>query len=209
MALSGECFVGMAKRNGMTLVGITLGCETEEARFTDVAALFDYGFDNYKSFKVLKENETTGTVKVKYGHHTFVETKVPSGAYITMPKSGDESLATTEVKLKDHVEAPIKKGTKVGIVTIYENGKKSGTADVVIAETVKKGGPWAALYISDMAFAIAAAIIILIIAFIIIIKTKKRNARKRRELERKRQREARARQIAAERMDKERRGWPY
>ena len=209
MALSGQCFVGMAERDGMTLIGVSLGCETEEDRFKDVAKLFDYGFDNYKSFRIMAENESTGDIKVKYGHNTFVETVVPDGAYITMPKSGDESLATTEVELKDHVDAPIKKGTKVGVCKIYENEKKVGQTDVVIARDVKKGGPWTALYISDMAFYIAAGVLVLFLLLIIFIKSKKRKARKRREEQRRRQREARAMQIAAERKDKERRGWPY
>ncbi|MEE1170488.1 MAG: hypothetical protein UHP11_07275, partial [Anaerovoracaceae bacterium] len=142
-------------------------------------------------------------------HNTSVDTIAPKGAYVTLPKNADESIADTKIILKDHVEAPIKKGTKVGSVEIYEDGKKTGESDVVISRSVKKGGPWTALYISDMAFYIAVAAALLLIVLFIIFRVKVRRARKRREIERRRARERKAMQIAMEREDKKRRGWPY
>jgi hypothetical protein len=44
---------------------------------------------------------------------------------------------------------------------------------------------------------------------LIIFRVKVRKARKRREIERRRARERKAMQIAMEREDKKRRGWPY
>lgn len=208
MALSGYCFVGAAEKDGMTLIGVSLNSGDIE-RFTEVADMFDYGFDNFKTLELVKKNEKTDNVKVKYGHKTSVPTMVPDGAFITMPKSGDESLATTEVKLKDHVEAPIKKGTKVGTLEILEDGKKVDETEIVIAQDVEKGGPWTALYISDMTFYIMAGVAAVILLLIIIVAIKVRSVKKRRALERKREREEMAMRIAAERKDKEQRGWPF
>ena len=208
MAISGYCFVGAAKKNGMTLIGMSMNSGLNR-RFVEVSEMFDYAAANYKSHKLIGRNESTGTIKVKYGHNTFVDTVAPEGAFVTMPKNGDESLADSKVVIKDHVEAPIKKGTKVGVVKIYEDGKKVGESDVVISKTVEKGGPWAALYISDMAFYISAGVLLLIILVIIIMVSRKKKAKRRREEMRKRERERKAMEIAMEREDKRRRGWPY
>lgn len=208
MALSGYCFVGAAEKNGLTMIGVSLNSGNKQ-RFADVAEMFDYGAANYESHELIAKNGDAGNIKVKYGHQTSVDTVVPGGAYVTLPKNADESLADTKIVLKDHVEAPIKKGTKVGVVKIYEDGKKTGESDVVISKSVDKGGPWAAFYISDMTFYIASAVIIVLIILIIMLKIRKRKARKRREEQRRRERERRAMQIAMEREDKKRRGWPY
>lgn len=208
MALSGQCFVGAAEKEGMRLIGVSLN-SGEIERFTDVAKLFDYGFDNFKTSRLMKEGEITGTIKVKYGKHTFVDTKVPAGAYITMPKSGDESLAKTKVILKDHVNAPIKAGAKVGEVVVYEDGKEIDRTPVVMAKAVKKGGPWAALYIADWVFYLVAGILLLIILIIVIVKIMVNRKRRRIELARQRQREEKAMEIARQRADKQQRGWPF
>lgn len=208
MALSGYCFVGAADKDGLNMIGVSLN-SGENQRFVDVANMFDWGAENYKSYELMPKNESCGTIKVKYGHNTFVDTVVPEGAYVTMPKNGDEELADSKTVMKDHVEAPIKKGTKVGVVKIYEDGKKVGESDIVISKTVSKGGPWAALYISDMAFYIAVGVLLLIIVVIMILRARKKRALRRRQEMIRRQRERRAMEIAAERADKERRGWPF
>ena len=74
---------------------------------------------------------------------------------------------------------------------------------------MEKGGPWTALYISDMAFYIMAGVAAFILLLIIIVVLKVRSIKKRRALERKREREEMAMRIAAERKDKEQRGWPF
>lgn len=208
MALSGYCFVGACEKNGLTMIGVSLNSGNKQ-RFADVAEMFDYGVANYKSHELIAKNAGTGKIKVKYGHNTSVDTIAPKGAYVTLPKNADESIADTKIIIKDHVEAPIKKGTKVGTVEIYEDGKKTGESDVVISRSVKKGGPWTALYISDMTFYMAAAAVLILIVLLIIFRVKVRKARKRREIERRRARERKAMQIAMEREDKKRRGWPY
>jgi D-alanyl-D-alanine carboxypeptidase len=170
--------VGACEKNDLTLIGVSLNSGNKQ-RFADVAEMFDYGYANYKSHELMAKNGDTGSIKVKYGHNTFVDTVVPEGAYVTLPKDEDESIADTRIVLKDHVTAPIKKGTKVGSVEIYEDGDKIGESDIVISRSVEKGGPWAAYYISDMAFYAAAAAVALLIIFIIMVRAKVRKDKRR------------------------------
>ena len=209
MLSSGYCFIAGAKRKDTELIAIVLKDEKEIDRFTDAVTLLDFGFKNYHTYEVIAPGADTGKVKVKNGSQTRVKTQVPHGAYVTLPKEGLESLAGNKVILKDNIKAPIKKGTKVGVVELYEGDQKVGTADVTITRTVKKGGPWTAIYISDFtAYTVFGLIVFIIIAFIFLILRKRKLVRIREE-QRRRRREEKARQIAAIREEKRRRGWPY
>ncbi len=44
---AGCCISATATRDGMSLIGVVLGCDNGKQRFADAAALLDYGFANY------------------------------------------------------------------------------------------------------------------------------------------------------------------
>jgi len=209
MAASGYCLVAAAKQKDTEYIAVVLKSPTDLNRYSDAVTMLDYGFDNFYTSKLYAPGADTGRVKVKYGHKTHVRTTVPNGAYITLPTDGAANLGSSKIVLYKNVKAPVKKGTKVGVVNIYEDGVKTDTADILISESVGKGGPWAAWYISDMTAALAAAAVCIIIVLLIIIRSRRRRARRKREASLRAAREERAMQIAAERAEKARRGWPY
>jgi D-alanyl-D-alanine carboxypeptidase (penicillin-binding protein 5/6) len=209
MNASGYCIAAGARRHGMQLIAVVMHAKDNNGRYTNAIPMLDYGFANFTTHKLIDKGDHGGKVKVKYGHHTFVQTTIPDGAYVTLPKQASEDIADYDIVMKKNVKAPIRKGTKVGVVNIYENGKKQGTSDVVISESVQRGGPWTALYISDMAFIIMCVVAALILILLLVIVSRRRQIRKRREIRRRRAREKRAREIAAERAYKRRRDWPY
>ncbi len=169
----------------------------------------DFGFKNYHTYEIMAPGTETGKVKVKYGSKTRVKTKVENGAYVTLPTEGLDSLADSKIVMQKDIKAPIKKGTKVGVVEIYEGEEKVDTADITITETVKKGGPWTAIYISDLTAYLVFAFIGLLILSLILLKIRKRKLMKKREAQRLRKRQQKAREIAAMREEKRRRDWPY
>lgn len=174
MASSGYCFVGAAKRDDKDLIAVVLNESNSDKRFIDCGKIFDYGFLNYRNVELLKTGGSAGRVKVQYGNKTIVDTYVENGAYVTLANS-DKSTIKKEISLNKNVKAPIKKGTKVGKVIIYKNGKKLRSENVRISETVKKGGPWSRFYISDRAF---IAIVILVILIFLLRRKKPKTYRR-------------------------------
>ncbi len=209
MLSSGYCLIGGAKRDDTEIIAIVLRDKKEIDRFTDAITLMDFGFKNYHTYEIMAPGTETGKVKVKYGSKTRVKTKVENGAYVTLPTEGLDSLADSKIVLQKDIKAPIKKGTKVGVVEIYEGEEKVDTADITITETVKKGGPWTAIYISDLTVYLVFAFIGLLILSLILLKIRKRKLMKKREAQRLRKRQQKAREIAAMREEKRRRDWPY
>lgn len=209
MGESGYCFVGAAERDGMDLICVVLKDETRKESFQDATKLLDYGFDNFYTEKMIEKGEDTGNVMVKYGHDTFVPTETNEDGYITLPNQAAESMATSEVKFDDGIKAPIKKGTKVGVVEMLEDGKVVSTADVVITKDVEKGGPWAALYISDMMFYAGAALIAVMLAVIIALNVSRRRKKAALAAEEARRQAEHEAILKAEKEDKIRRDWPF
>ena len=210
MAGSGYCITASAERDGMTLIAVVMQANTDLNRYVDAITMFDYGFDNYYSYELKKPHEKTGRIKVKYGHNCFVQTETEEGVYATLPKQAEgKDMARCEIVLKDHVAAPIKKGKKVGEAKVYENGKVTGTSDIVITKSVKKGGPWTAFYISDLLFTIICAVIALIVVLCIVRKINIDRRRRIEEMKRRRAMSERARRRAAANEYKRRRDWPF
>ncbi|MEE3362572.1 MAG: D-alanyl-D-alanine carboxypeptidase family protein [Anaerovoracaceae bacterium] len=207
------CFCGAAKRGGVELITVTMHGAADQDRFADTISMLDYGFANYHTVTLYKEGEQCGHVWVKGGHRTRVAVNAKDGAFATLTASESDDLAETKVTLKKNLKAPLKKGDTVGTISIYKDGKKTGTAPVVLSEDVTEGGPWTQLYISDPMF----ILIVIVLALLIILRLTviKRRRRRRAELAEKRRkdREKKAMEIALqrrkERERRDERDWPF
>lgn len=131
-SLAGYCFTGTVKRDGQRFISVVFGTDSNAARFKETAKLFDYGFNNYKPEQLVKEGQTfkkNETLPVVKGKEDSV--KIAAANSVSMPvRVGEEKNYKTEVHLdksklnKDgELEAPVKKGAKVGYVTVEYSGK--------------------------------------------------------------------------------------
>lgn len=177
MLSSGWCFIGAAKRGDTELLAVVLNTPSSKDRFGDAIMLIEYGFNNFRTKEVIKPEESCGRVKVKYGAKARVETVTAKAVYMTLPKDAADDSIEKKIILREDVKAPIQKGSKVGVVEIYEKGKKVNTVDVLISESAKRGGPWTAIYISDRTAYILGAVIFFIGLSVVVLRmsNKRRN----------------------------------
>lgn len=212
MNASGYCFSAAVKRGSTTLIAVVMhanGVDGSLSRFSAVIPMFDYGFENFRDVSLVAAGAAVGHVKVRYGHHTFVKAVAAEGASTTLPKEADEDIASYKVVLDKDIKAPLAAGDKVGVVNVYESGEKTASFDVTVTQAVTRGGPWSALYISDMGFfviCLAAAVILLLLA---VRSARRKRKRREHEARMRRAREAQAQSIAARRAEKRKRGWPF
>ncbi len=207
--LAGYCLAAAATKEETTLIAICLKAEEDEQRYQDSLRLLEYGFNNFHSVNIMEEGESCGQIKVKYGHQTKANTAVSTDIIVTLPREGLETVTEKKIILDDKVEAPVKKGTKVGVVEVYEGDEKIRTVDVVLDETVEKGGPWARFYISDLMAQVIAIALGLLLALFLTIKAVKARNRRKRALLLQRQREKKKERLQQEQEYKRRRNWPY
>ncbi|MEG0951908.1 MAG: hypothetical protein RSE96_08275 [Niameybacter sp.] len=101
----------------MELVGVALGAgwnaKGKSRKYTDVIKLMNYGFDNYKKYKVLDDETIYGEVPVQKGKQEQVE--VYAKEEIVLPLSAEEK-AKVEIKktLPSELMAPVLENQVVG-----------------------------------------------------------------------------------------------
>lgn len=179
---AGNCFVGTAKRGGSEFLLVVMGCDTDPARFVDAIKLWNFAFENYETYTILRSGKAAYEERVWGGELRDVQIGTNEDFDITVDKgyNGAENVKTEIVTFEDKVQAPVEKGTILGQVNAFdENGRQVGSADLYALESVQKGGPLSQIGIADedlpYFYAVAGTLLlIIIVAIILIVKRKKK-----------------------------------
>ena len=125
---TGRTLVTAARRDGMTLVAVTLN---DRSDWADHAALLDYGFDNFFVQPLSPPSDMSVSV---------VGGKVESVAVRSAPSSAvlpEGSRITVTVLLPEFAYAPVEAGEVVGCVEYYCGGRLVASLPAVAAESVE------------------------------------------------------------------------
>jgi D-alanyl-D-alanine carboxypeptidase (penicillin-binding protein 5/6) len=126
-----------AKNNNMRLIAIVLGEDVSKVRNKETAELLDYGFVNYKVNVLKKKDEIVDTIKINKGNKKKLRVVLDSDVKVLTKKS-DGKLKYDEKIIMDEVKLPIHVGDKLGILELYNQGKKVGTYNLVSKDNIKK-----------------------------------------------------------------------
>lgn len=145
---AGYCLSAGATRNGKTMISVVLGAEQSHQRNVDSAALLDYGFENFDVYNVVLEPVKPAPIPVKLGLEDTVEVDVPELKVAPqIIKAGWTPEVEQKVVLEKQLNAPVKKGQKVGTVTVSMDGKTLLEQDLVAKENIGKRSFWKAFTI--------------------------------------------------------------
>ncbi len=136
---AGNCLTGTALRDGLRLITVVMGGDRDQSQFTDTAALLDYGFAKYAYRSYYGRDNACASVPVGKGRADAVEAVAVEEVGISYEKAEEDTLSYSVVTVPS-VTAPVKKGDKVGEVSIFAGGECKKTIDLVAAEDVERGG---------------------------------------------------------------------
>ena len=132
---AGYCLSATAKREGMELIAVVMGCESAQKRTADCKALLDYGFATYS---VVRPGLKAGrTVAVHLGKQNTVPVELTERREILVDKAKRTSLSA-RVELAQLVPAPVKKGQQVGTISVYAGEKLLIQLPLAAAQAVAK-----------------------------------------------------------------------
>ena len=134
---AGYCVSATAERDGMELVAVVMGGSTSAERFNGAKKLLDYGFANYNCKNYSPEKEKDTYVNVLKGEERLVKAEC-KGTINILSRKADKDNITTKINLGDTVTAPIKKGDKIGSISVYLGDEEIGAVDIIAASEVKK-----------------------------------------------------------------------
>ena len=127
---SGRCLVSAAKRNGITLVAVTLNAPND---WNDHITMLDYGFSQTETFE-LKCDLSNTQLRVCGGKKSFVSLVQSSSVFYPADGKG----YSCEILLRPFEYAPIEKGEVLGKAVYYSGGKVIAIIPVEAAESVDR-----------------------------------------------------------------------
>ena len=137
---AGYCLAATARRGGMRLVSVVLGSRTSTERFDTAAAMFDYGFANYRLYPVAeKGTPVKGGLAVNGGDAERVPLVLDGDLTLLITKGAEQSVELRP-SLPESLEAPVEMGRRVGSVDVMLDGRQVASLDVVTAGEVSATG---------------------------------------------------------------------
>ncbi len=117
---AGRCVVTAAERDGVQLIAVVLD---GAYMWNDSIAMLDYGFRHIESRELVKKGEKLATVAVAGGEEQTVALVAEKELRLPVP-NGDASAYRREIKAPRSLEAPVRRGEKIGEAVYYYKGKK-------------------------------------------------------------------------------------
>lgn len=135
---AGFCLVASAQRDGMRLISVVMGAESDGARTRASQALLNYGFRFYETRKLYGRNAKVASARVWQGETDEVELGVPKDVYVTFPRGRyDELDAKAEISAK--ITAPVAAGQPLGLVNVSLGETKVATIALTALKEVPEG----------------------------------------------------------------------
>ena len=138
-SLAKYCLSATAVRNDVELIAVVMAAPDYKVRFSEAAALLNYGFANCTLYK--DENpEPLPDADVKNGVSPFVECEYGEQfSYLSTTGENFESV-TKEIRFNEEITAPVTAGDTLGSVVYMLGGREIGSVPIVAAKDIAKAG---------------------------------------------------------------------
>ena len=130
---SGYSLVGTGRRNGISVITVVLGTDSEAQRDADSLALLRYATSSYKRSAVLKRGATVAELPLRYRDQTV---RVVAAEDVRRTVRRDERTTQRVVGLPADVEGPIAAGARLGTIEVVQRGRVVARVPAVTAEAV-------------------------------------------------------------------------
>lgn len=134
---AGCCMAASAKRGDMSLVAVVLGCNSGKERFSDAAALLDYGFANFSVTQLKAPEDLPKTIKVENGMQGNIGIGCDVNASIVLDKNSSSKIVS-KIDLPESIEAPVVSGQKLGTVTYSLDGNAVKSFEITALQDAEK-----------------------------------------------------------------------
>jgi len=133
------CLTSTVKRDGLRLIGVVMANPEPRGHFQDSMKLFNYGFARYTYKNITPQGSVCGVVKVGKGVKDKIEV-IAEEDVGSVVKKGEEKKITSQIDLPEYINAPIKKGQKLGEYLVYNDGNLYKKVNLVANEDLPRSG---------------------------------------------------------------------
>lgn len=133
------CLTATAKRDGLRLIAVVMASPETRGHFRDSMELLNYGFAKYAYRTFFTRDNVCGVVKVGKGVTDMVEAVAEEDVGAIYMK-GDDAKISSEKHLASYINAPVKKGQKIGEISIFKDGELQKKVNLNAAQDIPKSG---------------------------------------------------------------------
>jgi D-alanyl-D-alanine carboxypeptidase (penicillin-binding protein 5/6) len=138
---AGYCLASSAVKDGMRLISVVMGADSEQARLDQSQSLLSYGFRFFGTHRLYKADEPLTRSKVWKGAAEDAPFGLERDVYVTVPKREYENL-NASLSVDRLITAPVEAGKEYGRVTVELKGETLVDRPLVALEGMAAGGLW-------------------------------------------------------------------
>ncbi len=136
------CLTATAKKDNMRVIAVVFGAPTPKERNNEVSKMLDYAFNQYQTKPLYKKGDSIEKVKVSKGKSNKVEAVTDEPVSILTHKGEKLDGVTKVITLSKDLKAPVKKGDKVGTLTVMNKGEKMLETPLVAKKDMESASWW-------------------------------------------------------------------
>ncbi len=136
-----NCIVASSKKDGVEYIVVILGAEQTEnglsGRYLDCISLFNYAFDNYKTYTIHEENSVLKQLKISKASLSTrnLDVVVKDKMTLLLKKDTSDTSITPTIEISSDLVAPISKNTVIGTISYNVDGN-TYISDLLAGEDV-------------------------------------------------------------------------
>lgn len=138
---AGRCLVAAANRDGMELISVVLGSNSQRI-WSDSMRILDYGYTNFHKLKLVDKGDEILQIEV-----AGISVPVLSGQIVEyLTNKNSDVLPTWQIKMRN-LDLPLEKGEVIGNLEFVLNGEIIESVELVAGTNVKKPITWVDIYV--------------------------------------------------------------
>ena len=138
---AGYCLVASANRDGMRLISVVLGTDSEHAREQESQKLLSYGFRFFETQKLYSAKQPLATAHIWKGQQDELPLGLQKDLYVTVPRGQYKNLKPS-INYTAAIEAPAALGQTFGQLQVKLQDKVVDEEPLVALQEVQQGGWW-------------------------------------------------------------------
>lgn len=150
---AGYCLVASAFRNGMRLISVVMGTESQISRAIESQKLLTFGFRYFETISLYEAGDMLKQVKIWGGKHSSLRLGLTKPLILTIPKGSRDKL-DAEITLVEEIHAPIRKGDKFGTLIISGLSQEKVSVPITALNSVEEAGFFSKLIDSIQLFSL-------------------------------------------------------
>ena len=134
----GYGLVGSAQREGLRLIVVVNGLESDKERGDEARRLLEWGFNGFETKMLFAEGQVVGDARLFGGEQMHVPLVGQEAIGLMLPR-GNSDRISAKVVYTGPVAAPVERGQRIGKLRVFRGERVALEVPLMAAESVARG----------------------------------------------------------------------